>query len=381
MSNGTIQPTGSEVELEDKVKPAFYAVAFVLGLLGNFLVIVIVAARRSRRTANDIFILNLAINDLVYLFVCLPTNVYMMFADIQYDLYCRLIWPLMTVTVNLSIFTLTSMAVFRCYVILNPFKAEMRHRYVLIWILGIWLLGLVLVLPLLLVTKPKLAEPSQGCTEVWPSPQYRQAYTASLFALQFMIPLTIIAVAYVRIGLDLVRQGRHQVPDHAVHQERRRENMQVIKTLATIVILFAICMLPAQLAWLLHDFAYEDNKSLIAFLFSFSPSLLYFHSCLNPIVYGTLTKHYRRGFIRFFSYVFCCGFMSLLGRNSAASHSGVNKICATWGHRNRNTDSSSIGEFCQRNNNTEVVLLHEELLKDDGTEKVSEGKLEEETVV
>lgn len=381
MSNGTIQPTGSEVELEDKVKPAFYAVAFVLGLLGNFLVIVIVAARRSRRTANDIFILNLAINDLVYLFVCLPTNVYMMFADIQYDLYCRLIWPLMTVTVNLSIFTLTSMAVFRCYVILNPFKAEMRHRYVLIWILGIWLLGLVLVLPLLLVTKPKLAEPSQGCTEVWPSPQYRQAYTASLFVLQFMLPLTIIAVAYVRIGLDLVRQGRHQVPDHAVHQERRRENMQVIKTLATIVILFAICMLPAQLAWLLHDFAYEDNKSLIAFLFSFSPSLLYFHSCLNPIVYGTLTKHYRRGFIWFFSYVFCCGFMSLLGRNSAASHSGVNKICATWGHRNRNTDSSSIGEFCQRNNNAEVVLLHEELLKDDGTEKVSEGKLEEETVV
>lgn len=132
MSNSTIQPTASEVELEDKVKPAFYAVAFVLGLLGNFLVIIIVVARRNRRTANDIFILNLAISDLVYLFVCLPTNVYMMFADIQYDLYCRLIWPLMTVTVNLSIFTLTSMAVFRCYVILYPFKAEMRHRYVLL---------------------------------------------------------------------------------------------------------------------------------------------------------------------------------------------------------------------------------------------------------
>lgn len=378
MSNSTIQPTASEVELEDKVKPAFYAVAFVLGLLGNFLVIIIVVARRNRRTANDIFILNLAISDLVYLFVCLPTNVYMMFADIQYDLFCRLIWPLMTVTVNLSIFTLTSMAVFRCYVILYPFKAEMRHRYVLLWIVGIWFLGLLLVLPLLLVTKPKLAEP-QGCTEVWSSPQYRQAYTASLFVLQFMLPLTIIAVAYVRIGLDLVRQGRHQVPHHAAHQERRRENMQVIKTLATIVILFAICMLPAQLAWLLHDFAYEDNKSLIGFLFSFSPSLLYFHSCLNPIAYGTLTKHYRRGFIRFFSYVFCCGFISLLRRNSATSHLGLNKMCATWGKRK--TDSSSSSEFCQRNNNTEVALLQEELLKDNGPENVSQGKLEKETVV
>lgn len=375
MSNSTIQPTTDVGELEDKVKPAFYAVVFVLGLLGNFLVIIIVAARRDRRTANDVFILNLAISDLMYLFVCLPTNVYMMFADIQYDLFCRLIWPLMTVTVNLSIFTLTSMAVFRCYVILNPFKPEMRHRYVFLWILGIWLLGLILVIPLLLVTKPKLAEP-QGCTEVWPSFQYRQAYTAGLFVLQYMLPLTIIAVAYVRIGLDLVRQGRHQVPDHMANQERRRENMQVIKTLATIVILFAICMLPAQLAWLLHDFAYDDNESLITFLFSFSPSLLYFHSCLNPIAYGTLTKHFRRGYIRFFSYIFCCGFFTLFKRNSATGHLGLNKLCATWGDRKRKMDKRS--EWCQRNNNTDIILLQEELLNDGEPETIP---VEKETVL
>lgn len=373
MSNIT-EPTET-IELEDKVKPAFYAVAFILGLLGNLLVIIIVAARRHRRTANDIFILNLAISDLVYLFVCLPTNVYMMFADIQYDLFCRLIWPLMTVTVNLSIFTLTSMAVFRCHVILNPFKPEMSHRYVFLWILGIWLLGFVLVIPLLLVTKPTLAEP-QGCIEVWPSFAYRQAYTASLFVLQFMLPLTIIAVAYVRIGLDLVRQGRHQVPDQMANQERRRENMQVIKTLATIVILFAICMLPAQLAWLLHDFALEDNQSLVALLFSFSPSLLYFHSCLNPIAYGTLTKHFRRGYIRFFSYLFCCRFFRLFKRDSASGHLGITKLCSAWGDRKRKMDKNDT--WSQRNNNTETISLREELLQHRGSGMLP---LEKETVL
>lgn len=373
MSNIT-EPTET-IELEDKVKQAFYAVAFIVGLLGNLLVIIIVAARRHRRTANDIFILNLAISDLVYLFVCLPTNVYMMFADIQYDLYCLLIWPLMSVTVNLSIFTLTSMAVFRCHVILNPFKPEMRHLYVFLWILGIWLLGIVLVIPFLLVTKPILAEP-QGCTEEWPSFAYRQAYTASLFVLQYMLPLTIIAVAYVRIGLDLVRQGRHQVPDHMANQERRRENMQVIKTLATIVILFAICMLPAQLAWLLHDFALENNKSLVALLFSFSPSLLYFHSCLNPIAYGTLTKHFRRGYIRFFSIIFCCRFFRLFKRDSSSRRLGINKLCSTWRDRKREMNKSD--EWSQRNNNTETISLREELLQHGESELLP---LEKETVL
>lgn len=366
----------TDTEIEDPVMSAFYAVAFVVGLLGNFLVIVIVAARRERRTANDIFILNLAISDLMYLFVCLPTNVYMMFADIQYDLYCRLIWPLMTVTVNLSIFTLTSMAVFRCHVILNPFKPEMLHRYVFLWILGIWLLGLFLVIPLLLVTKPKLAEP-QGCTEVWPSHKYRQAYTASLFVLQFLLPLTIIAVAYVRIGLDLVRQARRQVPNHQANRDRKKENMQVIKTLAAIVILFAICMLPAQLAWLFLDFA-PENHELIKSLFLFSPSLLYFHSCLNPIAYGTLTRHFRRGYIRFFQYLFCCRFIRFFRRHRETGRLDFSRLCVDWGERKTRMESE-IEPTTLGNNNTEFVTLLDETVPNSSSQKIP--PLEKETVL
>lgn len=369
MSNST------NSEIEDPVKSAFYAVAFVLGLLGNLLVIIIVVARRKRRTANDLFILNLAISDLMYLFVCLPTNIYMMFADIQYDFFCRLIWPLMTVTVNISIFTLTSMAVFRCQVILNPFKPEKRQRYIFVWIIGIWLLGLILVIPLMLVTKPKLAKP-QGCTEVWPSYKYRQAYTVSLFVLQYFLPLTIIAVAYVRIGLDLVGQAERQVPDNMANLERRKENMQVIKTLATIVILFAICMLPAQLAWILYDFALDDHETLINFLFSFSPSLLYFHSCLNPIAYGTLTKHFRHGYIRFFSFIFCCQFASFFKRQRGTERLAFGRLLQTCRGRKQKLTEESDKESWIQNNNSETEMNDETT----GDPKISQ-LMEKETVL
>ena len=330
------------------MQQVFYIATFIVGIPANLLVILIVAARRDRRTANDIFILNLAISDLMYLFFCLPTNMYMMFADIQYNLYCRLIWPLMTVAVNLSIFTLTSMAIFRCHAILNPFKPEMKHRYILVWILGIWLLGLTLVIPLLLVTSPQLAEP-QGCFEDWPSMRYRQAYTAGLFVMQFIFPLTIIAVAYMRIGLDLV----HRVPDHFVNEARTKENVQIIKTLAAIVTLFAVCMLPAQLAWMLYDFGTQDQHKKVAdSFFSFSPALLYFHSCLNPIAYGTLTKHFRQGYIRFFSCIFCCGLTSFVKKEAASKKLSCKR--STWCSKQQNVESTA---FQQQQSSTNSSIL------------------------
>lgn len=146
------------MELEDKVKLVFYVVVFVLGFLGNFLVIIIVVVRWNCWIVNDIFILNLVISDLVYLFVCFLINVYMMFVDIQYDLFCCLIWFLMIVIVNFSIFIFIFMVVFWCYVILYFFKVEMCYCYVFFWIVGIWFFGFFFVFLLLFVIKLKLVE-------------------------------------------------------------------------------------------------------------------------------------------------------------------------------------------------------------------------------
>ena len=60
------------------------------------------------------------------------------------------------------------------------------------------------------------------------------------------MPLLIIGVAYARIGIYLRRSANPQSSVPAL--KRRKENIQVIKTLAMIVILFVICLLPGQIA-------------------------------------------------------------------------------------------------------------------------------------
>lgn len=321
--NNTTENLSSDIYLERNIKLTFYLITIVLGLLGNVLVIMVVFSKKTRRNINDIFIMNLAIADLA-LIVILPIYIYIMFLPFPVStFFCSFVVPFNTVSFFVSIFTLTSMAIHRCRVILNPFGGGLRQRFALAWIALIWILSFAIMSPLMIVTKP--VPPT--CEEKWPSMKYRKAYTATLFVLQYLLPLVIIAVAYIRIGLDLNKsqllcptwlgggkQKRRDCKNDANDRARRRENAQVIKTLAIIVLLFAVCMLPIQVGWLLLDFGGTKGERAAESIFKFSIILAIFHSCLNPLVYGTLTKQFRRGYLKYLSYFCGCCKSEMLGR-------------------------------------------------------------------
>lgn len=300
----------------DKAQLCVYVLTFLLGSVGNVLVLLVVQGKKNR-TVNDLFIVNLAISDLLMIGF-LPVYTAKILVKFRHTTaFCKSISPLVTMTFFVSVFTLTSMAIHRCYVITNPFKPEMQKWKIMVWLVGLWVASFLAVLPLVLVAQEALPG-TYDCWENWPSMKARKTYTACLFVLQYSLPLAIITAAYIRIAVDLLKSSTERYgPGGSINNNRRdrnaflrharKEDIQVLKTVAVIVLVFAICLLPVQLSWMMLDFGGEKEQRIaLEVFFKFDVLLSIIHSCLNPLVYGTLTRRFRRGYIKYLVYVCPC---------------------------------------------------------------------------
>ena len=291
-------------ESERRIKLALYVFTFVLGALGNSLVLFVVW-KKKRKSVNDLLICNLSISDLALVLLSLPINAFLLSGTTFPTFFCKFISPLMTVTFNVSIFTLTFMAVYRWRVIINSLKPELRHRYIFAWIAAIWLAGFLPLLPLIIVAE---RDKTGGCKENW-KPQQSRAYTVVLFILQYVFPLLTIAGAYVLIASDLGKAVQRQVSnaqDRLALEVRRKEDVKIMKMMSLIVVLFAVCILPIQIAWLMSDFGSNEDKGMGDVLLRVADIAAYLHACVNPIVYGTITKYFRREYMKYIKSIFRC---------------------------------------------------------------------------
>ena len=299
--NNTTGNTTSSSEFYKTLTLTLYFLTFFVGLIGNLLVVVIIVRRKKKKSMNDFFVVNLSVSDLFLIIFCLPALIYVqLIGYVGSRFYCKFVWPMVTVSYCSSIFTITSMACYRCKVLLHPLELPPSKKYVLLWISTIWLLSFTTALPLIIVSEFREDFHGSTCFENWPSPNFKRGYTVALFILQYLWPLITIAVAYVRIGIDLSRtkvrrasvSSRGDVSDRGA----KEDNIRIIKILAAIVVLFAICMLPVHLAWMYLDFGGEREAEIARVIFKFSDILAILHSCLNAVIYGALTKHLRYGF-------------------------------------------------------------------------------------
>ena len=281
------------------------SVVFLLGLIGNVFVLIIVLQRGTRKTINVIFVTSLACADLVLLCSDSLISIFELFKIIPCSPQAFTL-TIVTTGYNAGLFTITSMAIHRCYVITHPWRPKLKRRKALIWVSLLWLMAFTLTVPILIV---KRATQNGQCREVWPLISLSQAYTATLMSVQYVLPLIVTVICYIKIWLFLRKrpfasQSRLRTGESTTPQETRRESVVILKTVAVIVVLFLVLLLPTQVAWVLLDF---KNISFDELWFA-SALLTRLHSCVNPIVYGIMNKQYRQSYIKFLSPMrrLCC---------------------------------------------------------------------------
>ncbi|KAL2099653.1 hypothetical protein ACEWY4_004047 [Coilia grayii] len=314
---------------------ASYLLIFLMCMVGNGMVCFIILRSKNMRTVTNLFILNLAISDLLVGIFCMPTTlVDNIITGWPFgSLVCKLSGMVQGISVSASVFTLVAIAVDRFRCIVYPFRQKLTISTSTLIIVIIWVLAIAIMCPsgiMLQVTREhrvsillgdgNKTRPFYWCRENWPNQEMRKIYTTVLFANIYLAPLTLIVIMYARIGITLCKTS---VPASRGHSSSggsnsRNENRQpvsrkkkrVVKMLLIVALLFILSWLPLWALMMLSDYASlteQQHRVINIYVYPLAHWLAFFNSSINPIIYGFFNENFRRGFKAAFKFQLCSG--------------------------------------------------------------------------
>ncbi|XP_053260472.1 neuropeptide FF receptor 2 [Podarcis raffonei] len=303
-----------------------YLLIFLLCMIGNGVVCFIVLRSKHMRTVTNLFILNLAVSDLLVGIFCMPTTLVdniisgWPFGNIA----CKMNGMVQGISVSASVFTLVAIAVDRFRSIVYPFKQKLTIWTAVVIIVVIWVLAIAIMCPSAVMLKVEESRhfrvllgygnrtsPIYWCREDWPNQDMRKIYTTVLFANIYLAPLSLIVIMYARIGITLFNtslpaSGKQGQERHSVC----RKKLKVIKMLIIVALLFILSWLPLWTLAMLSDYADLNEEQLQViniYIYPFAHWLAFFNSSINPIIYGFFNENFRRGFQAVFRLQLCSG--------------------------------------------------------------------------
>lgn len=290
--------------VQTMVKYFFYTSVFLFSTVGNVLVCFVVWRRQRLQNVMNYFLVNLATADLTFTVICIPFDLYVQGSGYNWpfgSVLCKMLYPLQTMTLYASVFTLCAISFSRYRAIVRPMKKQLTIRESKYVIACIWLTSLVMVVPYIVVLQ--VDAECQFCFEKWPEPAavYRKVYTFFIFVSQYLMPLSILFFAYLRVWRDLRWKKREPSgPNHT------RENAKVLKMVIVLTLFFAACLLPNHIVYLVLDFNHDGNYIIHSDWIIASNFMILLNSALDPLLYTMFNEKYRLEFKGFFLCKNCC---------------------------------------------------------------------------
>ncbi|XP_049742004.1 neuropeptide FF receptor 2 [Elephas maximus indicus] len=302
-----------------------YFLIFFLCMVGNTVVCFIIMRNKHMHTVTNLFILNLAISDLLVGIFCMPiTLLDNIIAGWPFgNTMCKISGLVQGISVAASVFTLVAIAVDRFRCVVYPFKPKLTIKTAFVIIVIIWVLAITIMSPsavMLHVQEEKYYQVrlnSQGktspvywCREDWPNQEMRKIYTTVLFANIYLAPLSLIVIMYGRIGISLFKTPVPHTGKQNQEQWRAvsKKKQKVIKMLLIVALLFILSWLPLWTLMMLSDYADLSPNELYViniYIYPFAHWLAFCNSSVNPIIYGFFNENFHRGFQDAFQLQFC----------------------------------------------------------------------------
>ncbi|ELT97061.1 hypothetical protein CAPTEDRAFT_125114 [Capitella teleta] len=312
VSNTTTSPEVGIIPLSAYIVPVVFSFIFLVGVVGNSLVIFIILRHRAMRTTPNIFIGSLALGDLLLLLVSVPFYgmIYTHYDWPYGEFLCKVKGFLLTQSLGVSVFMLTVLAVNRYITTMIPNRQQQSPRRTLLTAAAVWILVSAVALwegylrhvtthylpdrpPLRIchsLVQSTLERPSGPCVRV-----------CIRFAVFFLIPLLIIGVLYALMARRLWSGHLDLQMQPFASQTSIESGRKISIIVLSMAVIFTICWLPrhSYMIWF-HCPSHGDYNLFWHVLKITSYCLCFINSCVNPVLLYLISARFRRHFNFYF---------------------------------------------------------------------------------
>ncbi|XP_029916966.1 probable G-protein coupled receptor 83 [Myripristis murdjan] len=279
---------------------AAYSLIIVISLFGNTLVCHVVAKNKRTQSATSLFIVNLAVADILITVLNTPFTL-VRFLNSTWVFgrgMCHVSRFVQYCSLHVSTLTLTAIALDRRQVILHPLRPRMSHVQGAVWVAVIWIMASCFSLPhaiyqkLLTFTYSEEKERSL-CVPDFPEPSdvYWQYIDLLTFILLYVLPLLIISAAYTTVAHRLWRHNAIGDTTIAQNATQRRKRRRTLAMLLLVVGVFAVCWFPLNCYVVLLSSQAIQSSNTLYFCFHW---LAMSSTCYNPFIYCCLNPTFRQ---------------------------------------------------------------------------------------
>ena len=309
------------------------AVINVAAILGNLLTFYAVYRNHRLRTLPNMFVIALAVSDILMSTCCMPFTVATLFHGewMFREIFCRIQGFAALTFGTICLGTMGIIAVSRYFCVVKPDKYPLlfKKQRSLMYIVTVWCTALAGSVPPFFFGDGRFEfQPGKAmCLYTFES---NIAYTVFIECFYIATPLTIITICYAKVFRTVSRSNRVFSQENNPRQLRANvEEAKVTKSLVAVLVGFACCWLPISVVDNIDSARGEHTLPRQVYLtYGF---LAYMSSTVNPLIYGIMNKQFRREYKDIFTKIVC-----FRGQNSNNNN-----------NNNNNTESGQ-GSFLTR---------------------------------
>uniref|UniRef100_A0A8C1NMM3 G-protein coupled receptors family 1 profile domain-containing protein n=1 Tax=Cyprinus carpio TaxID=7962 RepID=A0A8C1NMM3_CYPCA len=280
------------------ILPVLYSLFFVVGFLGNILVIWVVLMGVKLRSMTDICLLNLAIADLLLIsslpFLAHSARDQWIFGDFM----CTMVLSVYHIGFYSGIFFIVLMSVDRYLAVVHAvFALRVRTRtYGILASAVIWIIAVSASFPELIYLKTTEHNKTKICMSYQSNNQesYRITKVFGIYKMNIIglfLPLFVIGYCYSMILKRLL--------------SARSSRRQAMRLVITVMVVFFFCWAPYNIAAFVkasemkeHITPTCEGSKAIRLSLQITEAVAYSHSIVNPFLYVFVGEKFRRQLFR-----------------------------------------------------------------------------------